>query len=72
MHLTTKLISPQPDHNFYIDTCYTPDHGWETMVFRCNAYGTVISWDELDCYRYPDENEAKIGHCEVVTKWMNK
>jgi len=32
-----------------IDTCYTFDHGFETMVFKCDKNGNIIDWSDLRC-----------------------
>lgn len=56
----------------WIDTCYTFDHGWETMVFECDENGDVVSWWDLDSDRYFSEAEAAVGHDRMVEKWQNK
>ena len=56
----------------WIDTCYTLDHGWETMVFECDENGNVISWWDLDSNRYTSEAEAAVGHERMVGKWQDK
>ena len=55
-----------------IDTCWTMDHGWETMVFSCNKEGKVIKWQDLDCDIYTTKEEADKGHCEMVNKWIHR
>lgn len=56
----------------WIDTCYTLDHGWETMVFESDENGNVISWWDLDSNRYTSEAEASVGHERMVGKWQDK
>ena len=53
-----------------VDTRCTPDHGWETMVFKCNQKGTVKNWTDLDCRNYGTQQEANNGHAEIVNKWI--
>ena len=43
---------------------------YETMVFRCDEAGEVTDWQELDFRRYDTEDAAKVGHEEIVAKWM--
>lgn len=44
---------------------------YETMVFPANEDG-VTDWVEVDFRRYSSEEEAKIGHEEIVNKWLSK
>jgi len=44
---------------------------YETMVFL-GEDSKVIDWLELDFRRYFTEDDAKIGHEEVVTEWLSK
>lgn len=55
-----------------IDTCYTLDHGFETMVFKCDKNGNIIDWSDLDADVYDNSEEAKEGHKEMIKKWKNK
>lgn len=55
----------------WIDTCYTFDRGWETMVFRCDKNGKVLDWMDLDCDIYVTESQASEGHDEMVEKWKD-
>ena len=55
-----------------IDTCDTPDHGLETMVFQCAEDGEVKNWSDLDARRYATILEAMKGHWNMVGKWRNK
>lgn len=54
----------------WVSTCLTPDHGWETMVFPCDATGEVSDWLELDAERYSGRGEAEEGHGEVISRWQ--
>lgn len=65
---TVKLLGGQ---YVWIDTCYTLDHGWETMVFESDENGNVISWYDLDSDRYMSETQASAGHDRMVEKWKN-
>lgn len=55
----------------WIDTCFTLDHGWETMVFSCDENGNVSSWLDLDYDIYATESQASEGHEEMIEKWKN-
>lgn len=52
-----------------VDTQYTLDCGWETMVFDCEENGNILYWEDLDVDRYPDEETAIKGHQEMIQKW---
>lgn len=56
----------------YIDTCFTIDHGWETMVFACNENGEVTNWADLDAEWYGAVEQAHIGHINMVNKWKKR
>lgn len=56
----------------YIDTRWTMDNGWETMVFKCNKNGEVTNWIDLDCDVYKTKKDANEGHCSMVDKWLRK
>lgn len=55
-----------------IDTCYTFDHGFETMVFKCDKNGNIIDWSDLDVDMYDNAEKAEEGHKEMIEKWKNK
>lgn len=55
----------------WIDTCFTLDHGWETMVFASDKNGKVLDWMALDCDIYATESQASEGHDEMVEKWKD-
>lgn len=52
-----------------IDTCYTFDHGFETMVFKCDKNGNIIDWSDLDVDMYDNAEKAEEGHKEMIEKW---
>ena len=52
-----------------VDTCWTIDHGWETMVFQCNSEGNIESYADLDADWYDSEAEAAEGHVAMIKKW---
>ena len=52
---------------YYVDSCYTLDHGYETMVFACDSNGNVTDWSDLYCERYDTRAEMKLGHVETIT-----
>lgn len=49
-----------------IDTCYTFDHGFETMVFKCDKNGNIIDWSDLDVDMYDNAEKAEEGHKEMI------
>lgn len=49
------------DHNFSGEG---PPLIFETMVFPSDG------WGELDCNRYATLGEAKMGHYQMVNKWV--
>ena len=53
-----------------VDTRWTIDQGWETMVFSCDEDGKVKNWSDLDCARYANKEDAAIGHAEIINKWI--
>ena len=55
----------------YINTCYTLDHRWETIVFASDENGNVSSRMDLDRDIYATESQASDGHEEMVEKWKN-
>ncbi len=55
-----------------VDTCYTLDHGFETMVFKCDKNGNIIDWSDLDVDMYDNAEKAEEGHKEMIEKWKNK
>lgn len=57
---------------FVIDTCYTLDHGNESMVFACDCEGKNVDYSDLDCsIGFPD-NKMKDEHDKMVNKWVKK
>ena len=55
-----------------VDTCYTIDHGYETMVFKCDSKGNVKKWDELDSEWYDTWEEALRGHDHMRSEWAER
>lgn len=58
-----------------IDTRYTFDDFFETMVFRCDKDGNITKeedWLEIDCERYPSAKEMNDGHKRMIEKWSIK
>ena len=56
---------------YYIDSCYTLDHGYETMIFPCDSNGNVTSWNELYVEWYDDESSMITKHGELVNNLRN-
>ena len=55
-----------------VDTQFTMDHGWETMVFVGDCEGNIISYSDYDCNNYDTFEEANAGHEAMLVKWRNK
>lgn len=67
----STIVKTKTKGYVWIDTCYTLDHGWETMVFASDKNGNVSNWTNLDCDIYATESQACEGHYEMVRKWEN-
>ena len=57
---------------YYVDSGYTLDHGYETMVFACDNEGNVTDWLNLDEEWYDSPEEMQTGHKAMVEKWKTK
>ena len=55
-----------------VDTCHTIDHGWESMVFKCDDNGNITDGYALDAKWYDSNGEAYEGHLNMIRKWENK
>lgn len=53
----------------WIDSCFTMDHGYETMVFESDSEGNVLDWGECDVEWYDTLEEMQIGHEKMCEKW---
>lgn len=51
---------------YFIDSCYTMDHGYETMVFSCDSEGNVTDWSDLYAKRYATRAEMVLGHKKTI------
>ena len=51
---------------YFVDSRLTFDHGYETMVFRCDENGHVLSWSDLYAEWYSCEEDMKDGHSEII------
>ena len=51
---------------YYVDSCYTLDHGYETMVFACDSNGNVTDWGDLYCDIYDNADEMELKHYEII------
>ena len=67
----STIVKTKTKGYVWIDTCYTLDHGLETMVFASDKNGNVSNWTNLDCDIYATESQACEGHYEMVRKWEN-
>ena len=62
----TEIIRVDDNRHYYVDSRFTLDNGFETMVFVCNKFGEVVSWKDLYAEWYTDVNEMSIGHSRIV------
>lgn len=62
----THIVKFNGNH-YLVDSCYTWDCGYETMVFRCDSKGNVKSWRDLFVSRYQSESEMQQRHMQIVT-----
>ena len=70
MDFWRDLIKTRSGKFVLVDTRWTLDHGWETMVFKANKNGEVTNWLDLDCARYDSKEAADCGHSDMVNKWI--
>lgn len=52
---------------YYIDSTYTYDHGYETMIFKCEYSDNYINinWDELYAKTYRSRMCMLLGHIKI-------
>lgn len=67
----TTIVQTKTKGYVYVDTSYTMDRGWETMVFKSDENGEITDWEGLDSCAYADESEANEGHSVMIKKWEN-
>lgn len=65
---STKLsdVVEHKGNYYFVDSCYTLDHGYETMIFPCTKEGNVTNWCELYCEIYDTETEMQDAHKAIV------
>lgn len=61
----TDIVKVGNKH-YYVDSCWTFDHGYETMVFACDGDGNVTSWRDLYVEWYSNEVGMSMGHTRIV------
>ena len=54
------------ENHYCVDSCYTLDHGYETMVFSCDDKGNVTDWNDLYAKWYDTHAKMETGHREIV------
>lgn len=67
----STVVKTRGGQYVWVDTCYTLDAGWETMVFPCDERGNVTDWGDLDCSRYYTASSAMAGHEIVCQVWAD-
>lgn len=68
-----RTLVPLGDGRYVaVDSCYTKDHGYETMVFESDSEGTIIDWTDLDVELYETVDEMMTGHKDMCKKWRAK
>jgi hypothetical protein len=69
----TTVVETKSRGYVHIDTRWSIDSKWETMVFKCNANGTVTDWiHPLDVRHYDTKEAAQTGHDEIIEKWESE
>ena len=56
---------------YYVDSCFTFDNSYETMVFPCTPNGTVTNWMHLYARWYKTSIDMRNGHKEIVENLEN-
>lgn len=67
-----KTFITRGENNFLVSTLFArvSPHGWETMVFPCDAEGNVTDWCEAFGTQWKDETEARLGHDKTVATFQ--
>ena len=65
---STKLsnVVEHKGNYYFVDSCYTLDHGYETMIFPCDENGNVTNWGELYCEIYDTQSKMEDTHNAIV------
>lgn len=58
----TDIVFAKDGKFYYVDSCYTLDRGWETMVFPCDSHGEVENWIEVFAEWYNSIEDMINGH----------
>lgn len=61
-----SVVKAENGKTYCVDTCETYDHGWETMIFRCDEKGHVSDWNDLYCKVYETEDQALSNHAYIA------
>ena len=59
------VVETKSGEIYCVDSCYTLDHGYETMVFRGKKTGEVTDWGDLYAATYDTEEEMESEHLKV-------
>lgn len=62
------LVKGDNNHYYLVSSLFTPDHGYETMVFERNSAGENVDWQDFYCEQYETEDEMISGHKNVVDR----
>jgi len=57
-----RTIINRNGKDYFVSTNDTYDHGFETMIFPCDANGKITDWGELYAKVYDSIEEATEGH----------
>lgn len=65
---STKLsdVVEHKGNYYFVDSCYTLDHGYETMIFACDENGNVTDWGDLYCDIHLSERQMIDAHKAIV------
>lgn len=63
------------DKVYYVDSAWTYDHGWETMIFKVDAKPTAtietkqkhVNWREVYSETYRDQETMGLKHLYIIS-----
>ena len=68
----TRLQTFIKEKSVVVDSIYTLDAGFETMVFPADEEGKIKDFGDLQCQRYDTYEEMQKGHKKIVKEWRKE
>lgn len=62
----SDVVQHSNGNYYYVDSRYTYDHGYETMVFSCDDKGEVSSWSDHYAETYASIEAMQTRHAEII------